>query len=69
MVQFKTENGLFISKKYEKVLCYIQPKTCIVIAQNIHYYIPEKTEEIDRRWINIKISLSDTDMEVVLIDL
>ena len=69
MVKFKTENGSFTSNKSEKIHCYIKPKMCIVIAQNTHSYIPENTAEIDRRWIDIKITLSDTQTEVVLLDL
>ena len=69
MVKFKMENGFFIINKSEKVHCYIKPKTFIVITQYTHYYIPKNTTEIDQRWIDTKITLRDTQTEVVLLDL
>ena len=69
MVKSKIENGSFTSNKTEKVHCYIKPKMCIVRAQDTHSYILENTADIDRRWIDIKITLRDTQKEVVLLDL
>ena len=68
-VKSKTENSSFTSNKSEKVHCYIRPETYIVIAQNTHYYIPENTAEIDGGCIDINITLSDKQTEVVLLDL
>ena len=60
IVESKTRNSSFISNKSNKVHCYIELMTCIVIVQNTHYYIPQNIAEIDRRWIDIKVTLSDT---------
>ena len=60
IVESKTRNSSFISNKSNKVHCYIELMTCIVIVQKTHYYIPQNIAEIDRRWIDIKVTLSDT---------
>ena len=60
MVETKTENNIFLVKKSEIVHCHTKPHTCIFIAQNMQYYIPENTSEIDRRWDDIKVTIRGT---------
>ena len=41
IVETKTGNNIFLVKKTEMVHYYTKPHTCIFIAQNMKYYIPE----------------------------
>ena len=47
----------------EEVQCYIESRIYIIIAQNLRYYIPDSTTELDQRWMDIKVTLNDTDTE------
>ena len=47
----------------KEVHCYLKSRSCIIIAQNIRYYIPDNKAEIDQRWMGIKVALNDTDTE------
>ena len=63
IVESKKVNNFLMNNHTEKVHCYLKSRSCVIIAQNIRYYIPDNTTEMDQIWMDIKVTLNDTDTE------
>ena len=58
-VKRRMKNIIFSVKKTEMVHCYKKPHTCNFIAQNMQYYVPENNAEMNRRWIDVKVTIKE----------
>ena len=52
------------STKYEMVLCYIKPLTCLIIQNGVEYRFQDNTTKLDRRWLDIKYVPLEKETEV-----